>query len=179
MYIYALLSGERKIAAYLKNKGASLSSIVRVYRYKDAAKDLEEILFHAIEIDPKSIVILAKTRQEEGGSLRVKLGMLLSILKTDESALCDLLSYIEIKAADDRSDLLKIAIDRGNIEFLASALRQGLVKSKRSLDKIIEHASNKNAYEATAILLDYKDATFNSKKPAKQASKSKRPSLKL
>lgn len=104
--------------------------------------------------------------------------MLLSILKTDESALSDLLSYIEIKAAD-RSDLLEIAIDRGNIEFLASALRHGLVKSKRSLDKIIEHASNKNAHEATAILLDYKDATFNSKKPAQRASKSKRPSLKL
>ncbi|WP_027939737.1 hypothetical protein [Anaerobiospirillum succiniciproducens] len=104
--------------------------------------------------------------------------MLLSILQTDESALCDLLSYLELKAAD-RSDLLKIAIDRGNIEFLVSALRQGLVKSKRSLDKIIEHASNKNAHEVTAILLDYQDATFNSKKPAKRASKSKRPSLKL
>ena len=178
MYIYALLSGESKIAAYLKNKGASLSSIARVYRYKDAAKDLEEILFQAIEIDPKSIVILAKTRQEEGGSLRVNLEMLLSILQTDEGALCDLLSYLELKAAD-RSDLLKIAIDRGNIEFLVSALRQGLVKSKRSLDKIIEHASNKNAHEVTAILLDYQDATFNSKKPAKRASKSKRPSLKL
>ena len=173
-----MLSGESKIAAYLKNKGASLSSIARVYRYKDAAKDLEEILFQAIEIDPKSIVILAKTRQEEGGSLRVNIEMLLSILKTDESALCDLLSYLELKAAD-RSALLKIAIDRGNIEFLVSALRQRLVKSKRSLDKIIEHASNKNAHEVTAILLDYQDATFNSKKPAKRASKSKRPSLKL
>ena len=124
-------------------------------------------------------VILAKTRQEEGCSLRVNLEMLLSILQTDERTLSDLLSYIEIKAADDRSDLLMIAIDRGNIEFLASALRHGLVKSKRSLDKIIEHASNKNAHEATAILLDYKDATFNSKKPAQRSSKSKRPSLKL
>ena len=178
MYIYALLSGESKIAKYLKGKGASLSTIFSASRYGQYAKDLKELLFQAIEIDPKSIVTLAKARQEEGSSLRVNLGMLLSILKTDESALSDLLSYIEIKAAD-RSDLLEIAIDRGNIKFLASALRHGLVKSKRSLDKFIEHASNKNAHEATAILLDYKDATLNSKKPAKAASKSKRPSLKL
>ncbi len=225
MYIYALLSGESKIATYLKGKGASLSTIFSASRYGQYAKDLKELLFQAIEIDPKSIVTLAKAQQEEGGSLRINLGMLLSILKTDESALSDLLSYIEIKAADrsdlleiaidrgnikflvnlgmllsilktdesalsdllsyieikaaDRSDLLEIAIDRGNIKFLASALRYGLVKSKRSLDKFIEHASNKNAHEATAILLDYKDATLNSKKPAKAASKSKRPSLKL
>ena len=178
MYIYALLSGKSKIATYLKGKGASLSTIFSASRYGQYAKDLKELLLQAIEIDPKGIVTLAKTRQEEGGSLRVNLGLLLSILKTDESTLSDLLSYIEIKAAD-RSDLLEIAIDRGNIEFLASVLRHGLVKSKRSLDKFIEHASNKNAHEATAILLDYKDATFNNKKPAKAASKSKRPSLKL
>ena len=168
---FALMEGEQKIAAFLRTKGAVFTDF---YSYVDGHLpyyDYEKAVKYSIQTQNNGLSQLVSYLREDNAKIRLSERILTNLLTEHSDLLFEIFDCLEIAPAV-MSSLISKCITKNLGSLLIEFIKRGKIKTKASLERYIDLSISNKASEITAILLEYKNTTFDIKR-------SKRASLRL
>ena len=168
---FALMEGEQKIAAFLRTKGAVFTDF---YSYVDGHLpyyDYEKAVKYSIQTQNNGLSQLVGYLREDNAKIRLSERILTNLLTENSDLLFEIFDCLEIAPAV-MSSLISKCITKNLGSLLIEFIKRGKIKTKASLERYIDLSISNKASEITAILLEYKNTTFDIKR-------SKRASLRL
>lgn len=168
---FALMEGEQKIASFLRTKGAVFTDF---YSYVDGHLpyyDYEKAVKYSIQTQNNGLSQLVGYLREDNAKIRLSERILTNLLTEHSDLLFEIFDCLEIAPAV-MSSLISKCITKNLGSLLIEFIKRGKIKTKASLERYIDLSISNKASEITAILLEYKNTTFDIKR-------SKRVSLRL
>lgn len=168
---FALMEGEQKIASFLRTKGAVFTDF---YSYVDGHLpyyDYEKAVKYSIQTQNNGLYQLVSYLREDNAKIRLSERILTNLLTEHSDLLFEIFDCLEIAPAV-MSSLISKCITKNLGSLLIEFIKRGKIKTKASLERYIDLSISNKASEITAILLEYKNTTFDIKR-------SKRASLRL
>ena len=168
---FALMEGEQKIASFLRTKGAVFTDF---YSYVDGHLpyyDYEKAVKYSIQTQNNGLSQLVSYLREDNAKIRLSERILTNLLTEHSDLLFEIFDCLEIAPAV-MSSLISKCITKNLGSLLIEFIKRGKIKTKASLERYIDLSISNKASEITAILLEYKNTTFDIKR-------SKRASLRL
>ena len=168
---FALMEGEQKIASFLRTKGAVFTDF---YSYVDGHLpyyDYEKAVKYSIQTQNNGLSQLVGYLREDNAKIRLSERILTNLLTEHSDLLFEIFDCLEIAPAV-MSSLISKCITKNLGSLLIEFIKRGKIKTKASLERYIDLSISNKASEITAILLEYKNTTFDIKR-------SKRASLRL
>lgn len=168
---FALMEGEQKIASFLRTKGAVFTDF---YSYVDGHLpyyDYEKAVKYSIQTKNNGLSQLVGYLREDNAKIRLSERILTNLLTEHSDLLFEIFDCLEIAPAV-MSSLISKCITKNLGSLLIEFIKRGKIKTKASLERYIDLSISNKASEITAILLEYKNTTFDIKR-------SKRASLRL
>lgn len=168
---FALMEGDQKIAAFLRTKGAVFTDF---YSYVDGYLpyyDYEKAVKYSIQTQNNGLSQLVGYLREDNAKIRLSERILTNLLTEHSDLLFEIFDCLEIAPAV-MSSLISKCITKNLGSLLIEFIKRGKIKTKASLERYIDLSISNEASEITAILLEYKNTTFDIKR-------SKRASLRL
>lgn len=168
---FALMEGEQKIASFLRTKEAVFTDF---YSYVDGHLpyyDYEKAVKYSIQTQNNGLSQLVGYLREDNAKIRLSERILTNLLTEHSDLLFEIFDCLEIAPAV-MSSLISKCITKNLGSLLIEFIKRGKIKTKASLERYIDLSISNKASEITAILLEYKNTTFDIKR-------SKRASLRL
>lgn len=168
---FALMEGEQKIASFLRTKGAVFTDF---YSFVDGHLpyyDYEKAVKYSIQTQNNGLSQLVGYLREDNAKIRLSERILTNLLTEHSDLLFEIFDCLEIAPAV-MSSLISKCITKNLGSLLIEFIKRGKIKTKASLERYIDLSISNKASEITAILLEYKNTTFDIKR-------SKRASLRL
>ena len=168
---FALMEGEQKIAAFLRTKGAVFTDFYSFMDKHLPYYDYEKAVKYSIQTQNNGLSQLVSYLREDNAKIRLSERILTNLLTEHSDLLFEIFDCLEIAPAV-MSSLISKCITKNLGSLLIEFIKRGKIKTKASLERYIDLSISNKASEITAILLEYKNTTFDIKR-------SKRASLRL
>ncbi|SPT68056.1 Ankyrin repeats (3 copies) [Anaerobiospirillum thomasii] len=173
--ILALMCSEFKIASYLHSHGVNLQRFMQ--EEKEYLKDVyfNDLLYSAILNHLQGVVQLIEWAASDGKTFSIPACYIPVIIREGPNEFAKIFNLLDVKAKD-LVDLFEQAILSSSHSAVNTIINSKQIKSKQTLSKLIDVATEHNAHEATAMLLERQQ---ESKSKAKSKKPSRRSSLSL
>ena len=168
---FALMEGEQKIAAFLRTHGAVFNDFYSFMDKHLPYYDYEKAVKYSIQTQNNGLSQLVSYLREDNAKIRLSERILTNLLTEHSDLLFEIFDCLEIAPAV-MSSLISKCITKNLGSLLIEFIKRGKIKTKASLERYIDLSISNKASEITAILLEYKNTTFDIKR-------SKRASLRL
>lgn len=168
---FALMEGEQKIAAFLRTHGAVFTDFYSFMDKHLPYYDYEKAVKYSIQTQNNGLSQLVSYLREDNAKIRLSERILTNLLTEHSDLLFEIFDCLEIAPAV-MSSLISKCITKNLGSLLIEFIKRGKIKTKASLERYIDLSISNKASEITAILLEYKNTTFDIKR-------SKRASLRL
>lgn len=164
----SFIAGDIKIGEYLHKQGAKIETFTRINCDNIPMFKAEEYLRQGLMWCPEGAIALAKYAQLDGAPLVLNKTIIGYAFSSHPHLISDILQYAQIVPAVAR-ELIYNAIEEKNTEVMAAFISAGIPKTKRTTDNYLQYALEQNASEIVALLMEYKNQTFNKQKASSKA----------
>ena len=169
--ILALLCSEFKIASYLHSHGVNLPRFMQ--EEKEYLKDVyfNDLLYSALFTHLQGVVQLIEWVASDGKAFSIPPSYIPVIIQEGPNEFAKIFDLLDVKAKD-LVELFEQAILSSCHSAVNTIINSKQIKSKQTLSKLIDVATEHNAHEATAMLLERQQGSQSKAKTKKTSRKS-------
>ena len=150
--ILALLCSELKIASYLQSHGTNLQRFMQEEKEYLKYVNFNELLYSALFTHLQGVVQLIEWVASDGKAFSIPPSYIPVIIQEGPNEFAKIFDLLDVKAKD-LVELFEQAILSSSHSAVNTIINSKQIKSKQTLSKLIDVATEHNAHEATAMLL--------------------------
>ena len=169
--ILALLCNEFKIASYLQSHGTNLQRFMQEEKEYLKYVNFNELLYSALFTHLQGVVQLIEWVASDGKAFSIPPSYIPVIIQEGPNEFAKIFDLLDVKAKD-LVELFEQAILSSCHSAVNTIINSKQIKSKQTLSKLIDVATEHNAHEATAMLLERQQGSQSKAKTKKTSRKS-------
>ena len=169
--ILALLCSELKIASYLQSHGTNLQRFMQEEKEYLKYVNFNELLYSALFTNLQGVVQLIEWVASDGKTFSIPPSYIPVIIQEGPNEFAKIFDLLDVKAKD-LVELFEQAILSSCHSAVNTIINSKQIKSKQTLSKLIDVATEHNAHEATAMLLERQQGSQSKAKTKKTSRKS-------
>ncbi|WP_308499022.1 hypothetical protein [uncultured Anaerobiospirillum sp.] len=169
--ILALLCSELKIASYLQSHGTNLQRFMQEEKEYLKYVNFNELLYSALFTHLQGVVQLIEWVASDGKAFSIPPSYIPVIIQEGPNEFAKIFDLLDVKAKD-LVELFEQAILSSCHSAVNTIINSKQIKSKQTLSKLIDVATEHNAHEATAMLLERQQGSQSKAKTKKTSRKS-------
>ncbi|WP_317382899.1 hypothetical protein [Anaerobiospirillum succiniciproducens] len=171
MCILALLCSELKIASYLQSHGTNLQRFMQEEKEYLKYVNFNELLYSELFTNLQGVVHLIEWVASDGKAFSIPPSYIPVIIQEGPNEFAKIFDLLDVKAKD-LVELFEQAILSSCHSAVNTIINSKQIKSKQTLSKLIDVATEHNAHEATAMLLERQQGSQSKAKTKKTSRKS-------
>ena len=169
--ILALLCSELKIASYLQSHGTNLQRFMQEEKEYLKYVNFNELLYSELFTHLQGVVQLIEWVASDGKAFSIPPSYIPVIIQEGPNEFAKIFDLLDVKAKD-LVELFEQAILSSCHSAVNTIINSKQIKSKQTLSKLIDVATEHNAHEATAMLLERQQGSQSKAKTKKTSRKS-------
>ena len=169
--ILALLCSELKIASYLQSHGTNLQRFMQEEKEYLKYVNFNELLYSELFTNLQGVVHLIEWVASDGKAFSIPPSYIPVIIQEGPNEFAKIFDLLDVKAKD-LVELFEQAILSSCHSAVNTIINSKQIKSKQTLSKLIDVATEHNAHEATAMLLERQQGSQSKAKTKKTSRKS-------